>query len=86
VGATLDLGRARGICGVQLGHSSTQARDVKRVDRKSSVTALRATDAAGQERSRAASRLGKRGIHDLHKLGIARRKGHKDSKFSIART
>jgi predicted RNase H-like HicB family nuclease len=50
------------------------------------VAALRATDAAGQERSGAASCLGKRGIHDLHKLGIARRKVHKDSKFSIART
>ena len=76
-GAALDLGRKRGICGAQLGHSGAQACGVKRVDGKGSVAALRAADAAGQERPGAASCVGKRSIHNLHKLGIARRKVHK---------
>jgi predicted RNase H-like HicB family nuclease len=49
------------------------------------VAALRAADAAGQERSGAAARLVKRSIHYLHKLGIARGKGHNGHRFSIAR-
>lgn len=76
-GTALDLGSERGICGAQLGHSGAQSRGVKRVDGKSSVAALRAADAAGQERSGAAGCLGKRGSHNLYKLGIARRKVHK---------
>jgi len=76
-GAALDLGREHGICGAQLGHSGAEARGVKRVDGEGSMAALRAADTAGKERSGTASGLGKRSIHDLHKLGIARRKVHK---------
>ncbi len=83
-GAILDLRRERGICGAQLGHSCAQARRIKRVDGKSSVTALRTAHAAGEERSGAAGCLGKRSIHNLHKLGIALRKLHRGHRFSIA--
>ncbi len=76
-GAAFDFSRKRGICGAQLSHSGAKARGVERVDGESSVAALRATDAAGQERSSAASCLGKRSIHNLHEFGIARGKGHK---------
>jgi hypothetical protein len=58
-GAAFDLSRERGIYGVQLDHSDAKARGVQRVDGKGSVAALRAADAAGQERTGAASRLGK---------------------------
>ena len=74
-GAVGDFGSERGICDAQLGHPGAQARGIKRVNGKGSVTALRAPDAAGQERSGAAGCLGERGIQNLHKLDIARWKG-----------
>lgn len=75
-GAVLDCGGQRGVCDPKIGHAFAEARGIEGVDGEGSMAALRATDAAGEEVSGAASGIGDRGVDNLDQLRVARGKRH----------
>jgi hypothetical protein len=62
---------------VQLLHANAKARHIECVDGESSVTALRAAQAAGEKISGTASSIGERSIDDLDEFCFACGQGHK---------
>jgi len=76
VSAPFDFRSECRICSAQVSHSRAKARGVEHIDCECAVAALRASNAAGEKLTGAPRGIGKRGVHDLNKLGIARKKVH----------
>ncbi len=72
----LNLRRQLRLRRTQLFHPRPQPRSIKRVDRKSPITTLRASQPALQPLARAPRRIGQRRVHNLHQLSISRRQLH----------